>query len=481
MSQIDRLALWEKGQSAYRRSWSESGIYFLFGFLPSRETLLTGQTDAGSKAEKMIASTVVALMQELITRPTPVERLRKTLSRLWPWLVGILVAALAAALTGSAKNTLDAIIPSTSQLSCAVSYPFERKAANSEFTVLVLPFNNESDSKYSKQVADAIRANTGLSVLTTCKRPVLPAPQAVQSEPMQSALSQAFSEPLLAAMPQLSEKLHQGVPSSHPALYLGHEVCKSTTALGLRAALHLERVKSRYTGKERDTESGNDYFGARYYSSAMGRFMSPDWSAKIAPVPYAKLENPQTLNLYAYVLNNPLGKADADGHCPNCEIEAEEALEEAGPVLEECASGGNCGQAAKEAFNDFYNENLSGRGQQLEKAASDFTGWLKNTGRILEDEATGAKFRVPDFLQKGINILGEVKDTAKLNLTNQIKDFFAYAKDNPGMKVNFFTRNGTSFSQPLLDAIKQNGAKVFQQVDGKWVDVTKLVLQNLKK
>ncbi|MGO9336199.1 MAG: putative toxin, partial [Terracidiphilus sp.] len=82
---------------------------------------------------------------------------------------------------------------------------------------------------------------------------------------------------------------------------------------------------------------------------------------------------------------------------------------------------------------------------------------------------------------KGINILGEVKDTAKLNLTNQIKDFFAYAKDNPGMKVNFFTRNGTSFSQPLLDAIKQNGAKVFQQVDGKWVDVTKLVLQNLKK
>jgi RHS repeat-associated protein len=34
------------------------------------------------------------------------------------------------------------------------------------------------------------------------------------------------------------------------------------------------------TGKERDAESGNDYFDARYYSSAMGRFMSPDWSAK---------------------------------------------------------------------------------------------------------------------------------------------------------------------------------------------------------
>ncbi len=69
-----------------------------------------------------------------------------------------------------------------------------------------------------------------------------------------------------------------------------------------------------FTGKERDTESGNDYFDARYYSSAMGRFMSPDWSAKEEPVPYAKLDNPQTLNLYAYVLNNPLSKDDPDGH-----------------------------------------------------------------------------------------------------------------------------------------------------------------------
>ena len=33
-----------------------------------------------------------------------------------------------------------------------------------------------------------------------------------------------------------------------------------------------------FTGKERDSESGNDYFGARYYASSMGRWMSPDWS-----------------------------------------------------------------------------------------------------------------------------------------------------------------------------------------------------------
>ena len=47
----------------------------------------------------------------------------------------------------------------------------------------------------------------------------------------------------------------------------------------------------------------------------MGRFMSPDWAAKATAVPYAKLDNPQSLNLYAYVGNNPLSRVDPDGHC----------------------------------------------------------------------------------------------------------------------------------------------------------------------
>lgn len=70
-----------------------------------------------------------------------------------------------------------------------------------------------------------------------------------------------------------------------------------------------------FTGKERDTETGNDYFEARYYSSAMGRFMSPDWSAREEPVPYSQLDDPQSLNLYSYVRNNPLSRTDPTGHC----------------------------------------------------------------------------------------------------------------------------------------------------------------------
>ncbi len=46
--------------------------------------------------------------------------------------------------------------------------------------------------------------------------------------------------------------------------------------------------------------------------------MSPDWSKIQEPVPYANLNNPQSLNLYSYVLNNPLANRDSDGHARQC-------------------------------------------------------------------------------------------------------------------------------------------------------------------
>ena len=70
----------------------------------------------------------------------------------------------------------------------------------------------------------------------------------------------------------------------------------------------------KFTGKERDTESGLDEFGARYDSSALGRFMTPDWAARPTAVPYAAFGDPQSLNLYGYVRNDPVSNADPDGH-----------------------------------------------------------------------------------------------------------------------------------------------------------------------
>src|SRR5579859_2096183 len=70
----------------------------------------------------------------------------------------------------------------------------------------------------------------------------------------------------------------------------------------------------KFTGKERDGETGNDYFGARYYASTLGRFTIADWSKNPVPVPFAKMSNPQSMNLYAYMENNPTSGVDADGH-----------------------------------------------------------------------------------------------------------------------------------------------------------------------
>ena len=63
-----------------------------------------------------------------------------------------------------------------------------------------------------------------------------------------------------------------------------------------------------FTGKQTDYESGLQYLGARYYSSNMGRFMSPDpsnWGVDFY--------NPQTWNHYSYVGNNPFSNTDPNG------------------------------------------------------------------------------------------------------------------------------------------------------------------------
>src|SRR4051812_7069238 len=60
-------------------------------------------------------------------------------------------------------------------------------------------------------------------------------------------------------------------------------------------------LPQKFTGKERDQETGLDFFGARYMSAAQGRFTSPDPSTLSAFI-----DNPQTWNKYSYVYNNPL-------------------------------------------------------------------------------------------------------------------------------------------------------------------------------
>jgi RHS repeat-associated protein len=94
------------------------------------------------------------------------------------------------------------------------------------------------------------------------------------------------------------------VVEQHDYLPFGQEWCGTAICGAVTAG-----QPKRFTGKERDAETGLDYFGARYYGSKIGRFTTVD------PVLNAKdaLINPQKWNRYAYVSNNPLRYVDPDG------------------------------------------------------------------------------------------------------------------------------------------------------------------------
>lgn len=70
----------------------------------------------------------------------------------------------------------------------------------------------------------------------------------------------------------------------------------------------VDTLRQKFTSKERDKETGFDYFGARYYSSIYGRFISADESL-VDQQP----TSPQSWNLYVYGANNPLRFNDPDG------------------------------------------------------------------------------------------------------------------------------------------------------------------------
>ena len=69
--------------------------------------------------------------------------------------------------------------------------------------------------------------------------------------------------------------------------------------------------KWQFTSYERDSESNNDHAMARYDINRLGRFSSPDLIA-------GSISNPQSLNRYAYVVNDPCNLTDPLGLQPGC-------------------------------------------------------------------------------------------------------------------------------------------------------------------
>jgi RHS repeat-associated protein len=116
----------------------------------------------------------------------------------------------------------------------------------------------------------------------------------------------------------------------------------------------------KFEGKERDTVTSNDDFGARSYSWRFGRWLSADWSAVPVPVPYANLTNPQTLNLYSMVADDPESFADLDGHlnpqanAPGCATPNSCGAASPGSIPSNQAQGAAVVQAAQNHSCGFF-------------------------------------------------------------------------------------------------------------------------------
>ncbi len=107
-------------------------------------------------------------------------------------------------------------------------------------------------------------------------------------------------------------------------------------------------VKHKYTGQEEDAETGLYYYGARYYDPILGRFISAD---TIVPEP----TNPQALNRYTYVLNNPLRYIDPTGHWGVYEIISAIIIAVVAWAVDE--SGGNVSVGGGTSVNSSGNTN----------------------------------------------------------------------------------------------------------------------------
>ena len=111
----------------------------------------------------------------------------------------------------------------------------------------------------------------------------------------------------------------------HDYLPFGEELFAGTGGRTAAMGYAADGVRQQFTQKERDIETGLDYFGARYYVSTQGRFTGADpYDVNLErqdtsdPEEAAALfrnyiSEPQHWNRYAYCLNNPLKYVDPDG------------------------------------------------------------------------------------------------------------------------------------------------------------------------
>jgi RHS repeat-associated protein len=252
----------------------------------------------------------------------------------------------------------------------------------------------------------------------------------------------------MAMTAQLSENSHQGFDGIKAALCLASTEVNSNTASEMPVCLWQNGIGSRSTGKERDAETGLDYFGARYLSAAQGRFLSPDPGNA-----GASIQDPQSWNAYAYARNNPLSYVDPTGLAYML-----------------CMPGGSCTTDYRdtEFFHNFWYQNghdgLSLNGS-LESgnifSKGNYIGYyfrLSIEQQPIEDghieSADTANFAIGGLFKSAIFGFADLMESFLLPTRTAVKEGIA---TQTGTKITGFTKHG--IDRAVGDAAKRAGTK----------------------
>jgi RHS repeat-associated protein len=247
---------------------------------------------------------------------------------------------------------------------------------------------------------------------------------------------------------------------------------------GERIITNSDPNQYKFTGKERDGESGLDYFIARSYSSNLGRFLQPDEFAggpvdafssndplPDSPLPYADITNPQSLNKYTYTYNNPLTYVDPDGHNPALIQKLLELGQRALPYLQR--AGAAVQRAGIAAYNWATRASNSPAAQDALQAGAELVSGTPIPGRLtlgggavskafggltdLTENALGVAGAIGGRTSKGAEIAGLFTKTGD-NVTASI-----FAAFNPSSKDALGTLR--TIEQGVTQLGKDQGAK----------------------
>ncbi len=194
--------------------------------------------------------------------------------------------------------------------------------------------------------------------------------------------------------------------------------------------------RSYFTGKERDAETGLDYFWARYLSSPQGRFTSVDPDINLG----LHLTDPQGWNGYAYARNNPLLFVDPDGRDYRvCEIDGN-------------GKEFNCGVVNDDRAFSQYAQKM---------------GWKINRGKLIDKNGNvvGAAHWFSPEAMETISLAGQLAAPAGELLTAGMRAFGYIAAPQAMAIADYVSganRSGVNLAMAIIPPQILEGATLFK-------------------